>query len=370
MRSSETQLVVVSVKILEKDQNWQYDPIRKQFKMLLKALPANKIKENPMSETPSLHDIIAAQKIVYRYLKPTPLHHYATLSELVGAQIYIKHENHQPVGAFKVRGGLVLAAGLSSEQCKSGLFTASTGNHGQSIAYAARANGIQATIAVPKGANPGKVAAMRGLGAEVVFHGDDFDTAREWIMGIAEERGGTFVGPTDEPLIHGVGTYALEILEELPDVDTIIVPVGAGSGACGTSIVAKTINPGIQVIGVQSAQAPALQLSWKAGKPVTAPMETFAEGIATRVPFKNTQQIMSRYLDDFVLVDDKDIKKAILTLLEHTHNLAEGAGAAPLAAALQMEGRLAGKKVVLVMSGGNLALEKLREILTSVVTYI
>jgi threonine dehydratase len=319
--------------------------------------------EKPMSTTPTLHDIIAARNIVYRYLKPTPLHHYPTLSELTGAHIYIKHENHQPIGAFKVRGGLVMAAGLNLEQRQGGLFTASTGNHGQSIAYAARAYGIRATIAVPKGANPGKVAAMRALGAEVIFHGDDFDTAREWVMEVAAERGGTFVGPTDEPLIHGVGTYALEILEDLPDVEVILVPVGAGSGVCGTCIVAKSINPNIKVIGVQSAQAPAMQKSWKSGKPVTAQMKTFAEGIATRVPFENTQRIMGRYLDDFVLVDDLEIKKSIVTLLEYTHNLAEGAGAAPLAAALQLKDRIAGRNVALVMSGGNLSVEKLAQIL-------
>ena len=184
-------------------------------------------------------------------------------------------------------------------------------------------------------------------------------------MGIAAERGGTFVGPTDNPLISGVGTYALEILEDLPDVEVIIVPVGAGSGVCGTCIVAKTINPNIKVIGVQSAQAPAMQRSWKAGKPVNAQMETFAEGIATRVPFENTQRIMGRYLDDFVLVDDVDIRQAIVTLLEHTHNLAEGAGAAPLAAALQLKERIAGRKVALVMSGGNLSVENLTNILDS-----
>jgi len=316
-----------------------------------------------MSGIPTFHDIITAREIVYRYLRPTGLHHYPTLSELVGAHIYVKHENHQPIGAFKVRGGLVLGASLTPEQRKGGLFTASTGNHGQSIAYAARAHGIQAMIAVPDGANPGKVASMRALGAEVVFHGRDFDTAREWIMEIAAERGGTFVGPTDEPLIHGVGTYALEILEDLPNVEVIIVPVGAGSGVCGTCIVAKTINPRIKVIGVQSAQAPAMQLSWKSGKMVTAEMNTFAEGIATRVPFENTQHIMGRYLDDFMLVEDADIKTAIVTLLEHTHNLAEGAGAAPLAAALKLRNRLAGRKVVLVMSGGNLSVEKLSRIL-------
>ncbi|MCP4419363.1 MAG: threonine/serine dehydratase, partial [Chloroflexi bacterium] len=285
------------------------------------------------------------------------------LSELIGAQIWVKHENHQPIGAFKVRGGLVLAAHLSDVERQGGLFTASTGNHGQSIAFAARAYGIKVTIAVPEGANPGKVAAMRGLGAEVVFHGSDFDTAREWIMGVAEEKHGRFVTPTENLLIHGVGTYALEILETLPDVDTIIVPVGAGSGACGVSIVAKSINPNIEVIGVQSAQAPAMQFSWKSGEMVSAEMNTFAEGVATRVPFANTQRIMRHYLDDFVLVNDEKIKEAIRLHLEHTRNLAEGAGAASLAAAIQLKERLKGKKVALVLSGGNLAIEKLRDIL-------
>jgi threonine dehydratase len=313
-----------------------------------------------MKPIPTLQDIKAAQRHVYLHLKPTPLHHYATLSALLGAQVWIKHENHQPIGAFKVRGGLNLAANLSPEERKAGLFTASTGNHGQSIAYAARANNIDARIAVPKIANLGKVAAMRGLGAEVVFHGVDFDAAREWIKKIADESGGTFVGPTDEPLICGVGTYALEILEDLPDADVIIVPVGAGSGVCGTSIVAKTINPKIEVIGVQSAQAPTMQICWQTGEMVTAEMNTFAEGIATRVPFENTQRIMRKYLDDFILVDDEEIRKAIIILLEHTHNLAEGAGAASMAAALKIQDRLKGKKIVLVMSGGNLSLDKLR----------
>ncbi|MBE9524406.1 MAG: threonine/serine dehydratase [Chloroflexi bacterium] len=316
-----------------------------------------------MTEFPTLQGVYAARRHVYRYLKPTALHHYATLSALVGAEIYVKHENQQPVGAFKVRGGLNMAAHLTPEERKGGLYTASTGNHGQSIAFAARAHGIQATIAVPEGANPGKVAAMRGLGADVIFHGADFDTAREWIAGIAIEKGGVFVGPTDEVLIEGVGTYALEIHEQLPDVDTIIVPVGAGSGVCGTSIVAKTINPKIEVIGAQSAQAPAMKLSWESGELIAGKMETFAEGVATRSPFENTQRIMREYLDDFVLVDDKDIKKAIVILLEHTHNLAEGAGAIAMAAAMLLKERLAGKKVVLVMSGGNLAVEKLKAIL-------
>jgi threonine dehydratase len=314
-------------------------------------------------DIPSLLDVIAARPHVYRYLKPTPLYRYSGLSDLIGANVWVKHENHQPIGAFKVRGGVNLVAHLTESERNSGLFTASTGNHGQSIAFAARAQGLRATIAVPEGANPGKVASMRGLGAEVVFHGRDFDSAREWVEGAAMEQGGRFVGPTEELLIHGVGTYALEIVEELPEVDAIIVPVGAGSGVCATGIVAKAIDPGIQVIGVQSAQAPAMQLSWASGKAVSADMSTIAEGLATRIPFENTQRIMRKYLDDFVLVEDSAIEDAILLLLEHTHNLAEGAGAAALAAAIKLEHRLAGKNVVLVMSGGNLSMDQLHQLL-------
>jgi len=312
---------------------------------------------------PTLIDVIAARPHVYRYLKPTPLYRYSGLSELIGANVWVKHENHLPVGAFKVRGGVNLVAHLTAAERSSGLFTASTGNHGQSIAFAAHTHGLRATIAVPESANPGKVAAMRGLGAEVIFHGRDFDGAREWIEGIAKERGGRFVGSTEELLIHGVGTYALEIVEQLPDVDAIIVPVGAGSGVCATAIVAKSINPGIQVIGVQSAQAPAMQLSWASGKAVSADMSTVAEGLATRVPFENTQRIMRKYLDDFVLVEDAAIEAAIVLLLEHTHNLAEGAGAASLAAAVKLKDRLSNRNVVLVMSGGNLSVDQLRRLL-------
>ena len=314
-------------------------------------------------EMPTLHDIIAARPHVYRYLKPTPLYSYCGLSDMLGTKVWVKHENHLPVGAYKVRGGLNLVAHLSQKERASGLFTASTGNHGQSIAYAARAHGLRATIAVPQGANPGKVAAMRGLGAEVVIHGPNYESAREWVERAAAEQGGRLVGGTEDLLIHGVGSYGLEIIEDLPEVDVILVPVGAGSGACATAIVAKTINPRIEVIAVQSAQAPAMQRSWVAGKPVTVPAQTIADGLALSVPFENTRRILRKYLDDFVLVEDSAIEAAVLLLLEHTHNLAEGAGAAPLAAALDMKHRLAGKNVVLVMTGGNLSFDSLRKLL-------
>lgn len=314
-------------------------------------------------EIPTIQDIEIAQKTVYQFIDPTPLYPYVTLSDLVGTKIWVKHENHLPTGAFKVRGGLHLVAHLSQEQKASGLYTASTGNHGQSIAYAGKVFEVNTFIAVPKNANPGKVAAMKGLGANVLFYGKDFDEARDWVKQLSEKKWGKFIGPTDEQLIQGVGTYALEILKDLPIANVIIVPVGAGSGVCGTGIVAKAINPKIKIIAVQSAQAPAMQLSWESGKMVEAEMNTFAEGIATRITFLNTQQIMRKVVDEFILVEDEEIRTAILMMMKHTHNLVEGAAAAPLAAALKMREKLKNKNVVLIASGGNISIKTLKDIL-------
>ena len=311
-------------------------------------------------------DVVEARPHVMRHLRPTPLHRYPGLCERVGADVWVKHENHHAVGSFKVRGGVHLAARLDAAARAGGLYTASTGNHGQSIAFAGRLAGCAVTVAVPEDPNPEKVAAMRRLGAEVVVHGRDFDEAREWIAGVARQRGGRFIGPTEPELIAGVGTYALEILEERPDADAIVVPVGAGSGACGVCLVAKTLRPSIEVIGVQSASAPTAQQSWRARRASPAPMATRHEGLATRVPFENTQRILADPelgLDDFVLVSDEAIDAAMLLLLEHTHSLAEGAGAASLAAALELRERLAGRRVVLVLSGANLARADLARLL-------
>jgi threonine dehydratase len=320
-----------------------------------------------MTLTPTYRDILASRPAVYTHLQRTPLHEYGLLSEQLGARVFVKHENHHAVRVFKVRGGVYLASTLSDAERAAGLCSASTGNHGQSIAFGGRVTGTPVSIAVPEGANPSKVAAMRSLGAEVISHGSDFDVAREWIEKEAEKTGARFVGPTDSELICGVGTYAIEILEDLPDVDTIIVPVGAGSGACGVCLVAKTLNPKIEVIGVQAEKAPTQQRSWKAGRPVLEPMETRAEGLATRVPFENTQRIMRHPtlgLDDFVLVSEEAMEDAIRLYLETIHEVAEHAGAAPLAAAIQLRERLAGRKVVLVLSGGNISPSDLRRILT------
>ncbi len=313
---------------------------------------------------PTFQDVLLARQTIAPYLRPTPLYFYQSLSDLLGAQVWVKHENHQPVGAFKVRGGIHLIAHLSDAEKARGVISASTGNHGQSIAYGARLFGVRAVIGMPEGANPGKVAAIRHLGAEIHFHGRDFDEARLYVEELARREGLRYVSSGDEPrLIAGVGTYALEIVEALPDVEAIVAPVGGGSGAAGVCLVVKTVNPAIQVIGVQAEKAPAAYLSWKEGKRVEAKMETFAEGLATRAPFDLPQAILRRHLDDFWLVSEEAMKQAIVLMLEHTHNLAEGAGAAALAGAIQHKDHLTGKKVVLVQSGGNLALAQLREIL-------
>ncbi len=321
-----------------------------------------------MSDTLPVHftDVLKARRNLRAYLRPTPLYHYPALSAMVGAETWVKHENHQPVGAFKVRGGVHLISQLDADQRRAGVIAASTGNHGQSVAYAARLFGVRAIIAVPEGANPAKVASMRNLGAEVVFHGQDFDDAREWVEAEARARGYRYIHSGNEPLlIAGVGTYTLEMLDDQPDLDVIIAPVGGGSGAAGACIVAKTVNPAIRVIGVQSEQAPAAWRSWKEGRLVEAPMATFAEGLATRTAFELPQQILQRYLDDFILVSDDEIRRAIIILLAHTRNLAEGAGAASLAAALKLRQELAGKRVGVVLSGGNLSIDRLRELLAA-----
>ena len=311
-------------------------------------------------------DVMTAKEHIYKYLNATPLYEYPGLSELVGARIHVKHENHHAVGSFKVRGGVNLAAHIAAAGDKTALYTASTGNHGQSISFAGKVTRLPVRIALPEGANPSKMAAIRHLGAEVIIHGRDFDEAREWIKIEAQKDGARFIGPTEPELIAGVGTYTLEIMDKLPDVEVIIVPVGAGSGAASVSLVAKTINPKIQVIAVQAQKARAIHDSWKSRHPVTAPMETAAEGLATRVAFDNTLQMICdpmTGINDFVLVSEEEMAAAVLLLLEHTHNLAELAGAAPLAAAMQIKDRLVGAKVVLVLSGGNMLISKLRQTL-------
>jgi threonine dehydratase len=317
-------------------------------------------------QPPAFTDVLAARRRIAPYLSATALHSYEALSERVGTDVWVKHENHQPTGAFKVRGGVNLTAQLSSDERERGVISASTGNHGQSIAYAGRLFGVHVIICVPEAANPVKLAAMRGLGAEIVVHGRDFDEAREHCARLAAERGYRYIHSGNEPhLIAGVATAALEILEEEPSIDVIVVPIGGGSGAAGACISAKSVRAGIEVIGVQSEAAPAAYHSWKGRELVENRMETFAEGLATRVAFELPQRIMWEQLDDFVLVSDDEIRSAILSMIETTRNLVEAAGAAPLAGALSLRERLAGKRVALVCSGGNISPAQLADILPS-----
>jgi threonine dehydratase len=313
---------------------------------------------------PKLQDILQAQKRIRPYLARTPLHSYPAINELVGTTLFIKHENHQPVGAFKVRGGINLVSQLSQQERERGVIAASTGNHGQSIAYAARLFGVKAIIVVPENANPGKVASMQGMGAEVVFHGANYDQSKLYCETLAQEHGYRYIHSGNEPLlIAGVGTEALEMLEDEPELEVIIVPIGGGSGAAGVSIVAHAVNPHIQVIGVQSEASPAAYESWLQKRMVEAPNRTFAEGLATGVAFELPQKIMQELLYDFMLVSEEEIMHAMVWMIERAHTLAEGAGAAPLAAAFRMCDTLHGKKVGLICSGGNTSLEHLKRVL-------
>jgi threonine dehydratase len=313
---------------------------------------------------PTIADVLDARRRISPYLRPTPLYSYAALDELLGAEVFVKHENHQPVGAFKVRGGVNLVSQLDADERERGVITASTGNHGQSIAYAARLFGVTATICVPEAANPVKVASMRGLGAELVVHGRDFDEAREHCEALAREHGYRYVHSGNEPhLIAGVGTETLEILEQEPRIDVLVVPIGGGSGAAGACIVAKALNATIRVVGVQSEGAPAAFRSWKEGRLVEDRMETFAEGLATRTAFELPQRILRESLDDFVLVSDDEIRAAQARLIEVTRNLVEAAGAASLAAGLRLREQLGGNRVALILSGGNASREQLLDVL-------
>jgi len=314
----------------------------------------------------TLADVRAAAERIRPHLRPTPLYPYAGLDRLLGAEVRVKHENHQPVGAFKVRGGVNLVAQLSEDERRTGLIAASTGNHGQSIAYAARLFGVAARICAPEGVNPVKLDAMQSLGAEVIVQGKDFDEAREHCEALASEHGYRYVHSGDEPqLIAGVGTGTLEIVDELPDVDAIVVPIGGGSGAAGACVVAKATRSSIEVIGVQSEAAPAAFRSWHARALIEDEMATFAEGLATRVPFELPQQILWEHLDDFLLVAEDELRNATRLMIEHTRNLVEPAGAAPLAAALKLRDRLRGKRVALVASGGNISPAQLAALFAS-----
>lgn len=316
-------------------------------------------------EPPSLQDLEAARPRVYAHLRPTPLLRHPLLDEWLGCQAWIKHENHHPTGAFKIRGGLNLVAQLTEDERRRGVVSASTGNHGQSMAFACRVHRVPCHIFVPVHNNPDKNAAMRALGAHVVEYGRDFDEARERVEALAPREGWRYVHSANEPhLIAGVGTYALEILDELPDADYLFVPIGGGSGAAGCCIARTGLGARTKVIGVQASGADAFTRSWRGPARVSADrVATFAEGMATRTTYDMTFSILKAQLDEVVTLEEEELREGVRAALQFTHNLAEGAGAAPIAAARRWAPQVAGRTIVCVMSGGNLDAATLRAVL-------
>ena len=330
------------------------------------AMDAATSEGQPMNwSPPTLADVLRARAAISPYLRPSPTLRRPALDEALGCRAHLKCENLNPTGAFKVRGGINLLSTLDDAQRARGVLSASTGNHAQSVAYAAWLFGIRAVIYMPEGANPLKVAATRAFGAEVVLVGRDFDEARRAAEARAEREGMRYVHSADEPLlIAGVATCALELFEVAPDLDVLFVPVGGGSGVLGAAVVARAVSPRTRVIGVQAEGAPAVYLSWKAGRRVvTDEVTTFAEGLATREPFDLPLQLLPVLVDEIMLVTDDELEASIRLLIETTGQVAEGAGAASVAGAFRRRTELAGKSVGLILSGGNLPIGTLKRIL-------
>jgi threonine dehydratase len=303
---------------------------------------------------PALEQLRAAAALVHAHVAPTPQHPWPLLRERSGLQLWVKHENHTPVGAFKLRGGIVYFDRLLARgERPAGVVCATRGNHGQSIAWAARAHGLQATIVVPHGNSREKNAAMRALGATLVEHGDDFQAAREHARSLAEAHGWHMVPSFHDDLVAGVASYALELFDAVPRLDAVVVPIGLGSGACGLIAARDALRLDTEVIGVVSEGAPAYALSLQAGRAIAHEVTTqLADGMACRVPEEAALEILRSGLSQVVQVSDAEIASAMRLLFECTHQVAEGAGAAALAAALQLP-RLHGRRVAVILSGGN-----------------
>jgi len=322
------------------------------------------VYDRRIERLPTIAETYRAKHVLENYLPRTPLRHNLALSRELGCEAYLKLENLQPIGAFKVRGGVYLASTLSKEERERGIIGASTGNHGQSLAYGANLFGIRCVIAMPEEANPMKVESMQALGAEVKFHGKNFEEARLWAEETARQKGMRYVHHVNTPeLVAGVSTISLEVVEDLPDVDVIITPIGGGSAAVGHCLVGKALRPNLQVIGVQAEGAPAVYHSWRERELQTAGIETTAEGLATGQAYYIAVKTFIERMDDMLLVSDEEMRQAVVLLLRAAHVVAEESGAASTAAAVKLRERLADKKVAIVVSGGNMTLDSLRRAL-------
>ncbi len=303
----------------------------------------------------SLDELEAAARNVYAAMQPTPQYAWPLLARRAGREVWVKHENHTPTGAFKVRGGLNLLAQLAARVPRAaGLVSATRGNHGQSIAYACRRHGMRCVIVVPYGNSIDKNEAMRAFGAELIEHGRDFDEAREHARALAEEQRLQFVGPFERELVAGVGTYALELFRAVAGLDTVYVPIGCGSGICGLISARNALGRATRIVGVVSTNANCYAQSFAARRPIeTQTADTLADGMAVRVPVPAALEVICAGAERVVEVTDADVEDAIGALYNDTHQVAEGAGAAPLAALLK-EGERAGRRVAIVLTGGNI----------------
>ena len=304
----------------------------------------------------SVNEIEAAHRLVTRAVSPTPQYAWPQLGERAGAEVWVKHENHTPTGSFKVRGACTFIDWLVRTRPESpGIITATRGNHGQGQAHAASAAGRRAVVYMPHGNSAEKNAAMKSFGAELVEFGHDFDEAREEVLRVAEQEGLTFVPPFHKELVRGVSTYAYELLTAVPDLDTLYVPVGCGSGICGCIAARDALGRNTKVVGVVSEHAQTVKLSVEAGRPVeTNSARTFADGMAVRVPVEEALAIYGAGAERIVTVSEAAIAEAIRIYYRDIHNLAEGAGAAPLAALLDDRDQVAGQKVAVILTGGNI----------------
>ncbi|MCH7555611.1 MAG: threonine dehydratase [Proteobacteria bacterium] len=305
---------------------------------------------------PDLATLQTAAELVYRSMTPTAQIRWPLLEERCGCEVWVKHENHTPTGAFKIRGGLVYMDDFARRHPDTaGVIAATRGNHGQSVAYAARAQGVAAVIVAPLGNSAAKNKAMRAYGAELIEHGDDFNAALDHAVALAGERGLHMMGSYDDLLVRGVASYSLELLAAAPDLDALYVPIGLGSGICGAIAARDALNLKTSIVGVVSDKAAAYALSFEARKPVsTDSADTFADGMAVRVPNPDALDVILAGVERVVTVSDEEILAAMGHYFDDTHNIAEGAGAAPLAALLKEREAMAGKSVGLILSGGNL----------------
>ena len=321
-----------------------------------------------MDREPTIDDVIAARRLLEAHLRPTPFYESLSLSRLLGLRLFIKYENHQPTVAFKVRGTLNRVLNLSEEERARGVVTASAGNHGQGVSYAARLIGVRATVVAPEHANPDKVEAMRTLGAEVLLWGQDFDEADEKARELEREKEFVYFHAADDPwVIAGHGTTGLEMVEQEPDLDVLVVPLGAGGLISGVALAAKAIRPEIEVLGVQAEGcAPYFRSRLEGRLTSVDSASTFADGLATRHPTMLPFRMIDRLVDDIIVATDQEMRQAIVLLLEKTHNLAEGAGAAGTAGVVKLQERLAGRMVGTILSGGNLNRHVLQQVLTEV----